>query len=130
MADENKNQPQPAKLPVNPPPGGAQPNQGDPNAVRRTEEASRARAEDNRRASAENIERARAERAERPQGVGGNPTPTQEENDEIRAGVRHIDDKKDDGSGPDYGVKRDEAMRAAFNRGENRDLAQKDYKTR
>jgi hypothetical protein len=46
-------------------------------------------------------ERERSMRANRPQGVGGNPTPTQEENDKIRAGEMHIDDKADDGSGPD-----------------------------
>lgn len=43
--------------------------------------------------------------AERPQQVGDEgqkPTPTQQENDEIMNGLRHIDDKEDDGSGPDF----------------------------
>jgi hypothetical protein len=43
--------------------------------------------------------------AERPQqsgNEGSQPTPTQQENDEIRAGLRHIDDKEDDRSGADY----------------------------
>jgi hypothetical protein len=49
--------------------------------------------------------------AERPQqsgNEGSQPTPTQQENDEIRAGLRHLDDKEDDRSGPDikYGVRR------------------------
>jgi hypothetical protein len=42
---------------------------------------------------------------ERPQQVGDEgqkPTPTQQENDELRNGLRHIDDKEDDGSGPDF----------------------------
>lgn len=42
---------------------------------------------------------------ERPQQVGDEgqkPTPTQQENDEIRSGLRHIDDKENDGSGPDF----------------------------
>jgi hypothetical protein len=42
--------------------------------------------------------------AERPQQVGNEgsqPTPTQQENDEIRAGLRHIDDKENDRSGAD-----------------------------
>lgn len=56
------------------------------------------RARDGRR---EAVDAESAARAERPQDVGGKPTPTQRENDEIRNGLRHIDDKEDDGSGPD-----------------------------
>jgi hypothetical protein len=43
--------------------------------------------------------------AERPQQVGDEgqqPTPTQQENDEIRNGLRHIDDKENDRSGADF----------------------------
>jgi hypothetical protein len=43
--------------------------------------------------------------AERPQQVGDEgqqPTPTQQENDEIRNGLRHLDDKENDRSGADF----------------------------
>jgi hypothetical protein len=63
--------------------------------------AARARFDEEKKVSLEN----------RPQGVGGNPTPTQAENDEIRNGLRHIDDKEDDGSGPEprFGMRRIDA---------------------
>jgi hypothetical protein len=62
------------------------------------------------------LERSREERANRPQDMafGGHPTPTQAENDEIRLGLRHIDDKEPSGSPPDYGEAYDE-FRAKWN---------------
>lgn len=80
-----------------------QPQSGSESAAAATEKA--------RQANREQVAREREERANRPQDVGGKPTPTQEENDEIRAGVRHIDDKEDDGSGPDHAQRIDEARR-------------------
>jgi hypothetical protein len=60
------------------------------------------------------LDREVEERANRPQGVGGKPTPTQIENDEFRLGLRGVDDKEDDGSGPDLGSLIDE-NRLRFN---------------
>jgi hypothetical protein len=56
------------------------------------------------------LDRSREDRANRPQDMafGGKPTPTQAENDEIRMGLRHIDDKEPSGSPPDYGDAYDE----------------------
>jgi hypothetical protein len=45
--------------------------------------------------------RATAERPQQSGNEGSQPTPTQQENDEISAGLRHIDDKEDDRSGAD-----------------------------
>jgi hypothetical protein len=57
-----------------------------------------------RQAAQQRFEEEKRLTAERPQQVGNEgsqPTPTQQENDEIRAGLRHIDDKEDDRSGAD-----------------------------
>jgi hypothetical protein len=65
----------------------------------------------------EELERSREDRANRPQDMafGGHPTPTQVENDEIRMGLRHVDDKEPSGSPPDYGDAYDE-FRSNWNR--------------
>jgi hypothetical protein len=121
MADEKNVPQQPARNPsAAPEPRGAE-------EAARANEKARA---DARKSLAENVERERAERAERPQDVSdgkGKPTPTQAENDEIRAGLRHIDDKEDDGGGPDHAVRLDEARRRAMS-GDRR--SEGDYKTR
>jgi hypothetical protein len=57
------------------------------------QEMARARYEDEKRLT--------AERPQQSGNEGSQPTPTQQENDEIRAGLRHIDDKEDDRSGAD-----------------------------
>jgi hypothetical protein len=54
------------------------------------------------RARYEDEKRLTAERPQQSGNEGSQPTPTQQENDEIRAGLRHIDDKEDDRSGADY----------------------------
>jgi hypothetical protein len=61
---------------------------------------------DNRAAMAKVVEenaRAAAERAKEQEAkqMGVQPTPTQRENDLARVGALDIDDKEDDGSGPD-----------------------------
>lgn len=73
-------------------------------AARPAADAPRAAADTSRAARdvrREDVESERSARADRPQDVGGKPTPTQQENDEIRNGLRHIDDKEADGSAPD-----------------------------
>jgi hypothetical protein len=69
----------------------------------------------------EELERSREERANRPPDMafGGKPTPTQAENDEIRMGLRHIDDKEPSGSPPDFGDAYDE-FRSKFNQERNK----------
>lgn len=102
-------------------------NQGDQEAAKRSAEAARASQDKARQVNAQNVERDREQRASYPQQTGNEgqtPTPTQEENDELRAGLRHIDEKQDDGSGPDHGVRLDE-MRRRMAAEQN-----KDYKTR
>jgi hypothetical protein len=70
--------------------------QQDP-ARRAVDEANKAR-----RASFDQDKRATAERPQQVGDEGQKPTPTQQENDEIMNGLRHVDDKDDDGSGPDF----------------------------
>lgn len=67
-----------------------------------------------RRQTFDQEKRAVAERSQQSGNEGSQPTPTQQENDEIRAGLRHIDDKEDDRSGPDpkFAVRRIDAEEA------------------
>lgn len=95
MAEDNKPTPQPQRLPQNQP-GVAQPQV--PQAPQND------KATQQRRAAHDAEKKAVAERPQQTGDEGQKPTPTQQENDEIRAGFRHIDDKEDDGSGPDYQV--------------------------
>lgn len=107
-AAPNRGQPQAPQVPQAPQAARRderQPNQQQQADVRGRDAAARRR---------EEHEKAREERANRPQQVGEagqRPTPTQQENDEIRNGLRHIDDKEDDGSGPDiqFGMRRVDA---------------------
>ena len=97
MAEDNKpvQQPQPQRLPQNPPGQAPQGGHSDPSR-RAVEDANRTR-----RASFDQEKKAVAERPQQVGNEGQKPTPTQQENDEISNGLRHIDDKEDDGSGPD-----------------------------
>lgn len=103
---EDKNAPQRQELPVNrnQPPQGASA-QPQPQQDQRSADASRKaveKAQQDRRAQFDAEKKAVAERPQQSGNEGSKPTPTQAENDEIRSGLRHIDDKEDDGSGPDY----------------------------
>lgn len=95
MAEDNKQAPQPQRLPNQP---------QAPQNQQQAEEANRKAAHDaqqKRRVAFEQEKKAVAERPQQTGDAGQKPTPTQAENDEIRAGIRHPDDKEDDGSGPD-----------------------------
>ena len=72
-----------------------------------------AQREETNKRNREELERSREQRANRPQDMafGGKPTPTQAENDELRMGLRDIDDKEPSGSPPDYGEALDEFRR-------------------
>lgn len=74
--------------------GGQQGQQG--------QQANQDQAQQARRAQFDEQKRAVAERPQQVGDEGQQPTPTQQENDEIRAGLRHIDDKEDDRSGADF----------------------------
>jgi hypothetical protein len=110
MANSETKQPQP--------PAGQHPSAaaGMPVTGQAPQDAAAQRAEADKR-NREELDRSREERANRPQDMafGGHPTPTQAENDEVRAGLRHIDDKEPSGSPPDYGEAYDE-FRSNWNR--------------
>ena len=94
---EDKNAPQRQELPVNKgAPGVAQPR------VPEQDQKAAADAHKARKAQFDADKKAVASYPQQSGDEGGKPTPTQAENDEIRAGLRHPDDKEDDGSGPDY----------------------------
>ena len=102
MAEDNNKAPQPQRLPQQPAGAPQAPQGGHSDPSRRAvEEANRAR-----RAQFDADKKALADRPQQSGDPGQKPTPTQQENDEIRNGLRHIDDKEDDGSGPDFRVVR------------------------
>ena len=93
LADENSKPATRQPLPVQNPAAGQPGHDPSRAAVEQANQSRRAAFQEEKKAV-----------AERPQQVGDpgqKPTPTQQENDELRAGLRHIDDKEDDGSGPD-----------------------------
>jgi len=96
LAEQNK-APEPQRLPNQPAPGVAQPRAPEDPSRKAVEKANA-----DRKAQFDAEKKAVAERPQQSGDEGGKPTPTQAENDEIRSGLRHIDDKEDDGSGPDY----------------------------
>lgn len=88
------------------PPQGAsaqpQPRQGQPGGQPQGQQANQDQLQQARRQAFDEEKRVVAERPQQVGDEGQKPTPTQQENDEIRNGLRHVDDKEDDGSGPDF----------------------------
>ena len=100
---EDKNAPQRQELPRNQSQNAPRPAQ----AGDKLPSAAQAAGGDAEKRLRQQHEDAVARRAEYPQDSAdgkSKPTPTQEENDQIRLGLRSIDDKEHDGSGPDRPV--------------------------